>query len=124
MTVREIAKVLEAQWLCCEDEGDRVIHTGFASDMMSDVLAYVQEDTLLLTGLVNSQAIRTAEMLDIRCLVFVRGKEPGEAVLDQARELGITVLTTPDSAFTTCGKLYENGLRGVAIEWPESEDKT
>ena len=50
--------------------------------------------------------------------------KPGEAVLDQARELGITVLTTPDSAFTTCGKLYEKGLRGVAIEWPESEDKT
>ena len=62
-------------------------------------------------------------MLDIRCLVFVRGKEPPEMVLEQAKELGITVLTAADSAFTTCGKLYAAGLRGVAIEWPESEEK-
>lgn len=54
MTIREIADKLDAAWLCCEEEGDRELHTAFASDMMSDVLACVTEDTLLLTGMVNS----------------------------------------------------------------------
>ena len=64
MTIREIAETLDATWLCCEEEGGRVLRTAFASDMMSDVLACVTEDTLLLTGLVNGQCVRTCEMLD------------------------------------------------------------
>ena len=76
MTIREIADKLDAVWLCCEEEGDRELHTAFASDMMSDVLACVTEDTLLLTGMVNSQCVRTCEMLDVPCVIFVRSKEP------------------------------------------------
>ena len=72
MTIREIAETLDATWLCCEEEGGRVLRTAFASDMMSDVLACVTEDTLLLTGLVNGQCVRTCEMLDVPCVVFVR----------------------------------------------------
>ena len=116
MTVREIAEVLHAQWLCCEEEGDRVIHTGFASDMMSDVLAYVQEDTLLLTGLVNSQAIRTAEMLDLPCVVFVRGKNPHKDAIMRAKQLGMPALSTQYSMFEACGRLYAAGLKPVDIE--------
>ena len=116
MTVREIADVLQARWLCCEEEGDRVIHTAFASDMMSDVLAYVQEDTLLLTGLVNSQAIRTAEMLDLPCVVFVRGKNPHMDAIARARQLGMPALSTQYTMFEACGRLYNAGLRPVEIE--------
>ena len=116
MTVKEIAAVLKAQWLCCEEEGERVIHSAFASDMMSDVLAYVQEDTLLLTGLVNSQSIRTAEMLDLPCVVFVRGKNPHRDAIERARELGIAALSTQYTMFEACGRLYAAGLRPVEIE--------
>lgn len=116
MTVREIADVLQARWLCCEEEGDRVIHTAFASDMMSDVLAYVQEDTLLLTGLVNSQAIRTAEMLDLPCVVFVRGKNPHMDAIARARQLGMPALSTQYTMFEACGRLYSAGLGPVEIE--------
>ncbi len=123
MTIADMVSILDARVLCGENRLDRTVHSAFCSDLMSDVLAFVNEKTVLITGIINPQVIRTAEMLDIRCLVFVRGKEPGEAVLEQAKELGITVLAASDSAFTTCGKLYEAGLRGVAIEWPESEEK-
>ena len=116
MTVKEIAAVLDAQWLCCEEEGDRVIHFAFASDMMSDVLAYVQEDTLLLTGLVNSQSIRTAEMLDLPCVVFVRGKNPHQDAILRARELGMAALSTQYTMFESCGKLYTAGMKAVEIE--------
>ena len=124
MTINDIVRILDARVLCGEHRLDRVVYSAFCSDLMSDVLAFVNEKTVLITGIINPQVIRTAEMLDIRCLIFVRGKTPNEMVLDQARELGITVLTTKDSAFTSCGKLYAEGLRGVAIQWPESEGAT
>ena len=116
MTVKEIAQVLDAQWLCCPEEGDRPIRFAFASDMMSDVLAYVQEDTLLLTGLVNSQSIRTAEMLDLPCVVFVRGKNPHRDAIERARELGMPALSTQYTMFESCGKLYAAGVCPVEIE--------
>ena len=116
MTIREIAGVLQATWLCCEEERERVVHTAFASDMMSDVLAYVQEDTLLLTGLVNSQSIRTAEMLDLPCVVFVRGKNPHRDTIERARDLGMPALSTQYTMFEACGRLYAAGLSAVEIE--------
>ena len=124
MTINDIVRILDARVLCGEHRLDRVVYSAFCSDLMSDVLAFVNEKTVLITGIINPQVIRTAEMLDIRCLIFVRGKVPGDMVLEQAKELGITVLAGKDSAFTTCGKLYAAGLRGVSIEWPESEEKT
>ncbi|MBR3796346.1 MAG: hypothetical protein IKK34_10030 [Clostridia bacterium] len=116
MTVKEIAQVLDAQWLCCQEEGDRVVHTAFASDMMSDVLAYVQEDTLLLTGLVNDQSIRTAEMLDLPCVVYVRGKNPHRQTIERAILLGMPALSTQYTMFEACGRLYAAGLAAVEIE--------
>ena len=80
--------------------------------MMSDVLAFIKKDALLLTGLNNLQVIRTAEMLDIVCLVFVRGKQPQPEMLRMAENLGITVLTTEHTMFDACGILYHAGLRG------------
>ena len=116
MTISDIAAVLHAQWLCCQEEAQREIGSAFASDMMSDVLAYVQEDTLLLTGLVNSQAIRTAEMLDLPCVVFVRGKNPHKDAIERARELGICALSTQYTMYESCGRLYAAGLSPVEIE--------
>ena len=116
MTVKEIAQILEAQWLCGQEEGDRSVHYAFASDMMSDVLAYVQEDTVLLTGLVNSQSVRTAEMLDLPCVVFVRGKNPHQDAILRARELGMAALSTQYTMFESCGKLYTAGMKAVEIE--------
>ena len=73
MNIREIARILDARWICCEEDADGIVRYAFASDMMSDVLAHVGMDTMLLTGLINSQSVRTAEMLDVPCMVFVRG---------------------------------------------------
>ena len=116
MTIKEIAAVLDAQWLCCQEEGDRPIRSAFASDMMSDVLAFVQEDTLLLTGLVNSQSIRTAEMLDLPCVVFVRGKNPHLDAIERAKAIGMPALSTQYSMYEACGRLYAAGLAAVDIE--------
>ena len=86
------------------------IGTAFGSDLLSDVLAFVEDRSLLLTGLVNAQVVRTAEMMDIMAICFVRGKEPTDEIIDLAREKGITVLTTEYPMYVTCGKLYAKGL--------------
>ena len=97
------------------------VYTACCSDLMSDVLAFVNEKTVLITGLTNHHVLRTADMLDLKCLVFARGKVPGEELLEQAQEQGLVVMTTRETAFTACGLLYQAGLRGVPIEWPENE---
>ena len=82
------------------------------SDFMSDVLAYVKDQALLLTGLVNPQVVRTAEMMDMKCIVFVRGKVPDETILEMARERDIVVMTSEKPMFIACGLLYTTGLAG------------
>lgn len=111
MKVSEIIKILDAQVLCRGDL-DAEVHTACGSDMMSDVLAFVKDQAVLLTGLMNPQVVRTAEMMDMRCIIFVRGKEADPTVIDLAKEKGITILQTRYRMFTACGLLYANGLRG------------
>jgi len=79
---------------------------------MSDVLAYVKDQAVLLTGLVNPQVIRTAVMMDMVCVVFVRSKIPSEEMLSLAKESGIVVMTTDKRLYEACGLLYSNGLDG------------
>ena len=110
MTIREVAQLLNARWICCEEDADTEILYAFASDMMSDVLAHVSEDTMLLTGLINSQSVRTAEMLDVPCLVFVRGKMPHQDAVARARQIGLPTLVTSCSLFEACGRLYQAGM--------------
>ena len=111
MTIRDIISLLDAEIISAADL-DLEVKTACGSDMMSDVLAFVKEQAVLLTGLVNPQVVRTAEMMDMKVIVFVRGKVPGDAILDLARELDIVVLKTELEMFTSCGKLYQAGLRG------------
>lgn len=112
MTIADIVRILQADLVCGADHLETEVHNACGSDMMSDVLAFVKEQAVLLTGLVNPQVVRTAEMMDMKVIVFVRGKVPGDAILDLARELDIVVLKTELEMFTSCGKLYQAGLRG------------
>ena len=115
LKVREIVKILDAEVLTGEDQMDMEIYSGCGADLMSDVMAFVKESVILCTGLVNPQVVRTAEMMDIKVLCFVRGKVPGEVILDLAREKGITILTTKHPLFITCGMLYSAGIQGRGV---------
>ena len=112
MQIKDVRDILDAQVLSGEELLDTEVHAACGSDMMSDVLAYVKDQAVLLTGLLNQQAIRTAAMMDIVCVVFVRDKHPGEDILDVARDNGIAVMSTTHRMFTACGLLYEAGLNG------------
>lgn len=110
MKIREIADLLDAKVYCGQELLDRDVHSGCGCDMMSDVLAYVKDQAVLLTGLVNPQVIRTAEMMDIICIVLVRGKEPTDAMIELAQERSIVFLSTEQRMFGACGILYSAGL--------------
>ena len=112
MTVNDIKNLLDAEVLCGSEYINNEVHTACGSDMMSDVLAYVKDQSVLLTGLCNPQAVRTAEMMDIVCIVFVRGKVPDQAMIDLAKEREIVILSTRTRMFEACGILNANGLRG------------
>ena len=112
MTVRDVARYLDAEVLLGEERLDQPVESACGSDLMSDVLAFVKEKTVLITGLTNTHVIRTAEMLDISCIVFSRGKTPGAEILEMAKEREIVVLSTKHTTYTTCGVLYAHGLRG------------
>ncbi|NLM43103.1 MAG: hypothetical protein GX201_03655 [Clostridiales bacterium] len=116
MKIREIRDVLNADVLWGEDLLDREVSYAFGSDLMSDVLAFVKTGTILLTGLVNSQVVRTAEMADVTAILFVRGKVPDEEVIQLAKENSIAILTTKYTLFTTSGILYNYGLRGIEAD--------
>ncbi len=113
MTIRDIVPIIGASVLCGEDKLDEEVNSACGSDLMSDVLAFVKDRTVLITGLTNVHVMRTAEMLDICCVIFARGKIPSDDILDEAREIGITVLATGHTTYTACGLLYLSGLRGA-----------
>lgn len=111
MTVNDVVDILNAD-IVYAGEMNTEIKSACGCDMMSDVLAFVKEQSVLLTGLVNVQVVRTADMMDMHCIVFIRGKSPDNAIIDLAKERNISLLKTSDTMFTACGKLYEAGLRG------------
>ncbi len=112
MTIREVQNALDAGIACGEEYLERDVHSACGADMMSDVLAFVKDQAVLLTGLCNAQVIRTSEMMDIICIVFVRGKIPDEDMINLAKEREIPLLVTKHKMFTACGILYEKGLHG------------
>lgn len=112
MKIRDIQTLLGAQLLCGEDQLDSEVYSACCSDMMSDVLAYVKDQGVLLTGLINTQVIRTASMMDMVCIVIVRSKSPTEEMVDLARECGIVVMKSKMRAFEACGVLYTSGIGG------------
>jgi predicted transcriptional regulator len=112
MKIGEIKDLLKAEVLAGENQLECEVHSACASDMMSDVLAFVKDQAVLLTGLVNPQVIRTAEMMDMKCVVFVRKKVPNEDIIELARESGIVIMRSDLRMFEACGILYSAGLKG------------
>lgn len=112
MTLKDVKEALGARVLTGEEFLDREVKSAGGSDLMSDVLAFSKDHSILLTGLCNPQVIRTAEMLDIICIIFVRGKKADETLLEMAAEREIVVMETGHRMFNSCGMLYKAGLTG------------
>ena len=114
MKISKMQELLDAEVLCGEENLGKHVYSAFGCDLMSDVLAYATDQAVLLTGLVNPQVIRTALMMDMVCIVFVRSKAPNDEMIALAKENGIVMMSTYKTLYNACGILYSNGLVGTA----------
>jgi serine kinase of HPr protein (carbohydrate metabolism regulator) len=113
MKVEDIAKALDARIVYGGEQGQYAIEAAFASDLMSDVLTLKHDHVLLITGLANTQTIRTAEMSDIKCIIFARNKKATEEMLRLAEENDIIIIECRYSVFRTCGILFRDGVKPI-----------
>jgi predicted transcriptional regulator len=114
MTLDEVKKILDADVLVGKNLLNQEVKMACGSDLMSDVLAFVKPECLLLTGLTNPQVVRTAEMADVAAICFVRGKKPGPATIEMAESKNIPLLTTQIPMFESCGRLWKKGMLGCS----------
>ena len=110
MKLKNVVELLNAKVYCGDDQMDMELISACSSDMMSDVLAFVKDQALLVTGLCNPQVVRTADMMDIKCIILVRGKVPTQDMLTIANQKGIAILSSDYRMYSACGILYKNGL--------------
>ncbi len=110
MKLNQVVELLDAKVLSKNFDGNTDVYAAWSCDLMSDVLAFVEDQALLLTGLINPQVVRTAAMMDMKAIVFVRGKVPGEDIIELAEECEISILSTQKPMYISSGILYSEGL--------------
>jgi len=113
MKIRDVVEIIEGEVVCGHEFLDKEVLRGFASDLMSDVLTLDTDDVLLITGLSNTQSIRTAEMSDINCIIFARNKKANDEMINLAKESNIVLIECASSVFKTSGKLYNAGIKPI-----------
>ena len=128
MKLAEVLQIIEGKVISKKADLSLEVQMGSGADLMSDVLAFTQEGTVLMTGLTNPQVVRTAEMASVRAIVFVRGKLPPAETIALAEDKGIPLLASKYTMFETCGRLYKAGLPSCGLfeitlqRWREAFD--
>ena len=124
LKLSDVKDILDAEVIVGEENLDMEVKTAFGADLMSDVLAFAKSGSLLLTGLTNTQVIRTANVLDIAAIILVRAKQPSSETIALARELKIPILTTKYILFETAGLLYAKGIVGCLPKVENTSGRT
>lgn len=115
MNVRDILRISQGKLLTPTADLTREVKGGCGADLMSDVLASIQPEAVLLTGLCNPQVVRTSQMADVAVIVLVRGKQPMQETLQLAELEGIPLISSPFGMFELCGRLYGSGLNSLEM---------
>lgn len=113
MRLDDIKKALRAKIFAGHDKMDITVKAGTGSDLMSDMLRGPTDGAVLLTGLNNIQVIRTSVISGVVAVILIRDKKPTPDMISLAGEHGLPVLSTPFTMFSSCGRLFNKGLRGV-----------
>lgn len=112
MNIDQIAEAVSAKVIYEADVcRDRDIASAVAADLMSEVMLGTVDGSIIVTGLINPQVIRTAEMMNASAVLFVRGKKINDQIIDLARDRGVTVLSSGCTMYEACGRLYSGGIK-------------
>ncbi len=116
MTLEEIRAILDADVIVGKEMLGMDVSIAFGADLMSDVLSFSKERSVLLTGLTNPLVVRTADTMDLSAIIFVRGKRPQVEAVELAQTKQIPLLATRFIMFEACGRLYEAGMQGSVVK--------
>jgi hypothetical protein len=116
--LEQVLRTIDGKPISKKIDLDLQVDAAFGADLMSDVLMCAQEGTLLLTGIINPQVVRTAEMVSSQAIVFVRCKIPLPETIALAEEKGIYLMACKYSMFETCGRLFAAGMDTCEIPEP------
>ncbi len=114
MILEQVKEILEADLLVGEESLNIDVKMACGADLLSDVLAFTKPGSLLLTGLTHPQVIRTAEIVEIKAVCFIRGKRPLDETIELAKKSNITLLCTSLLMYESCGRLYSHTLPGCS----------
>jgi predicted transcriptional regulator len=122
MKLAEIVNIIDGTVFNSNQNLEMEIKGGCGADLMSDVLASVQPDAVLLTGLCNPQVVRTAQMADVQAIIFVRGKQPNKETIQLAEQEKMPLISSPYGMFELCGRLYQAGLPSLETNMQHTND--
>jgi len=112
MTITELARLVDGTLASSPDAGARAVLGGYASDLLSDVMANAQDGDAWITMQRHVNTVAVAQLKNLAGIVIVNGREPEAEMAARAAEHGVAVVTTPLSAFDAAGRLHAAGLRG------------
>lgn len=115
MNVSELIAIIDGKLVTNTADLSREIKGGCGADLMSDVLASIQPEAVLLTGLCNPQVVRTSQMADVAAIVLVRGKCPPKETIELANSENIPLISSPFGMFELCGRLHKAGLPSLEM---------
>ena len=107
MTVKDLIEKMNLTVFCGEQNLDREIKGGYVSDLLSDVMGFAQEGHVWVTLQTHKNVIAIASLKELACVVLVKGNQPDEDMLEQAKEEEIPVLGTTEQTFEVAGQIYK-----------------
>jgi predicted transcriptional regulator len=113
MNTQDILKIVNGTLITINGDLRRPVGGAFAADLMSDVLASIQPEAVLITGLCNPQVVRTAHMADVAAIILVRGKRAPAETIDLANLEEIPIVSTPFGMYEACVRLNQAGLHSL-----------
>lgn len=122
MKISEILSCVEGSMLTPYTNPNLEIHGGFAGDLMSDVLASIQPESVLITGLSNPQAVRTAIIADVRLIIFARGKQPSSESIKLAIAEKLPIISSKLGLYEIASRLADHGLPSFETPMDRSFD--
>lgn len=115
MQLSQIIQIIEGKLLTPQNDTDALLKGAYSADLMSDVLTSSQPEGVLITGLCNPQVVRTAQMADIKAIIFVRGKQPQLETIQLANQEGLPLISSPLGMYEISGRLYKAGLSSLEM---------
>jgi hypothetical protein len=116
MRLSELAGILELEMRAAAGCADREVRGGYASDLMSDVMANAEEGDVWVTLQTHVNIVAVAAMKELAGVILVKGREPEAETVSKAEEKEVPILVSPLPAFELIGRLYELGIHGQGAD--------